>query len=126
MTFLANVGSTIKAYWWVFVAAGLLTAGWFLASYRMKVKALEMQVEALQSLRDAKARRKVRDDTIETEAEAEKVTIVEERDETLAELDQKAEKLDATHADHDALDAVDDEVNAFLEAEHGKNRPDGV
>lgn len=114
MTFLANVGSTVKAYWWVFVAVGLLVVGWLAASYRMKVKALEMQAEALQGLRDAKRRRKVRDDAIATEAEVEKDTIVEKRDETIAELDKKAKELDATHADHDALDAVDDEVNALL------------
>lgn len=114
MTFLANMGSTIKAYWWVFVAVGLLVVGWLAASYRMKVKALEMQADALQSLRDAKARRGARDDAIATEAEAEEVSIVEERDKTIAELDKKADELDATHADHDALDAVDDEVNAFL------------
>lgn len=114
MTFLANMGSTIRAYWWVFVAIGLLAAGWLLASYRMKVKAFEMQAEALQGLRDAKRRRAVRDDTVTAEATAEEVAIVEKRDDTIAGLDTRARELEATHADHDALDTVDDEVNAFL------------
>lgn len=114
MTFLANAASSLKAYWWVFVAVGLLVAGYLFASHRMRVKALRMQVEALQALRDAKARRKVRDAAIDTGAESDRVTIVGARDDILAELDKKAEKLDATHADHDALDAVDVEVNAFL------------
>jgi len=120
---LANLGSSIKAYWWVFVAVGLLIAGYMFASHRMRVKALRMQVEALQALRDAKARRKVRDAAIDAGADADRVVIVEKRDAELDELDKKAKDLDATHADHDALDAVDDEVNAFLRAERGGEVP---
>ncbi len=123
MTLLANIGSSIKAYWWVFVAAGLVVAGYMFASARMRQKALRMQVEALQALRDAKARRKVRDAAIDAGAEAEDLIIVKTRDDTVTELDKKGEELDATHADHDALDAVDDEVNAFLRDRRGEEGP---
>ena len=123
MTLLANLGSTVKAYWWVFAAMGLLVAGYMFASHRMRVKALRMQVEALQALRDAKARRKVRDAAIDAGAEAEDVVIVEKRDATLKVLDTKAEELDATRADHDRLDVLDDEVNAFLRDSRGEKGP---
>lgn len=112
-----SVWGYIKAYWWVAAALALLALGYAIASQRMKVRALEMQAEALQALRDSKKRRTDRDKAIDTASEKETAAIVEERDTKLEGLEKKEKKLDATGADHDALDAVDDEVNAYLRGE---------
>ena len=105
----------VKAYWWVAAAAALVLLGYLVASQRMRVKALQMQVEALQSLRDAKARRRIRDDAIDDKAERYIREIEADRDKGLAELDKREEDLPS--ADHDALDTVDDEVNAYLKGD---------
>ena len=105
----------IKAYSWVFVAIALVVVGYMIASQRMRQKALEMQVEALQSLMDAKARRQVRDDAIDAKADSDAAEISGERDDALAELDAKEDALPGP--DHDALDSVDDDVNAYLRGE---------
>jgi uncharacterized membrane protein YccC len=103
----------IKPYAWLVGAAALLVLGYLFASSRMRAKALEKQVEALQALRDAKRRRQDRDAEIDADADAARAAIEAERDRKLEELDARDEALPP--ADHDALDAVDDEVNAYLE-----------
>lgn len=104
----------VKAYWWVAAAAALVVLGYLVASSRMRVRALEMQVEALQALRDAKARRLSRDKAIDDRAASETRVIVDERDAAVAVLERRDDELDRTGADHDALDPIDDEVNAYL------------
>lgn len=119
----------IKAYSWVLVALALVALGYMVVSQRMRTKALRMQVEALQALRDAKARRADRDKAIDAKAARDVKVIVETRDDATAKLVELGDALDKTGADHDGLDKVDTEVNAYIRRSIGEtfcevcNRP---